>query len=717
MSEIIYVYHNVSFNKNIYKIGSTRNLLNRFLTYKTGYPDLNPDVLTYTFNKVKYSCYDIDKLINESSRRFNNPFKKYNSTGGTEFYVIEDINKLDNFLTNDLQIQFEKKCVNIIDLLAKYHKNIELEESKTNNELIEKTLKQLENKYEIKPIILRPWQNTFKKMFFEFVSGLLISGIIIAPTGCGKSFMMIYVSLMYIKEYKNDVLIMTKKKEIFDGFSEKIQNMMVQLNVKVDIFDCINKKYKKNIFSNKTDINRIILINSDKFIMSNEFGYYEDIDYGKIKLCIQDECHWSGGNKLFKFLKFIKTKVNKLVGFSATPTRVNENNRIQTFTIFGNGKKPNVVYERDYLTAIKNKDILKIGFDRLIVEMSDIEEITHKGKKYYVLTENGMKQLFDYLKNYKSFKHKGIIWFKNIKNAIKFYNYTKTKTSKYKFHITFSNTKNLKNDLSSDSNIEYNRDEIEKFKNDKEYSILLAVFRATEGFDDPTVDFAVRAYFGFNIDPVLELQRMGRVMRTFSGKIDCTYITMEVNTETCDEDTCDRMVNVLKLIKHQHNKHVKNNKDKTTLQELLNMFTFRDSRKTSSDVFMKKLVETYLKNNKSKSKKEFKRYINKLNSITDKYICTVREISKLMSDMGYKFKLPNNVVRFSLGDELFEKFKSKYYDVETVKKIINKFRNIEEFEKNTDIRLPSLELIDSGFYNDEKYMFNLNKYFNCESLD
>jgi superfamily II DNA or RNA helicase len=718
MTDTIYVFRDTKWiNKNLYKIGSTKNIKHRMMTYKTIFFEFNCNIIlyTYTFTHKELSCYNVDKIINVLSSNNNIPFVKYTNEilGGTEFYLIDDLNKLDIFLRDKLNVSFIKKNIDVVELLKDCDNDIIYgEECKYNSEIIDKYVNLISKG---KEIILKDWQKDFVKNFEEFIISTFNSGIVIAPTGCGKSFMMMYVSLMYIKKYKNDVLIITKRKEIFNDFKKKLTDMEIVLDIHIDIFDCINNKYKKTIFNNKTDINRIILINSDKFIMSKEFGYiesnktknYDNINYGKIKLCIQDECHWSGGDELFNYLDFVKTKVDKLVGFSATPTRVKEKNRNQTLKIYGDGKEPNIIFEKDYLSAIYDNDILSVSIDIFSVRKDhDTSEFIHKGKTYYVLNNSGMKQLFEYLEKIESYKHKGVIWFKNINNAEKFYKYVKDKKSNYKFYLSCSKTKSESLD-----EIKIGTEEIYKFKNENENAILLAVYRATEGFDDPKVDFAIRAYFGKNIDPILEIQRMGRVMRVHLDKKFGQYITMELNNDNEDE-LYDRLADITKIFKHQRNKNIKKKKNKLSYQETIKIFHLGKSMKTTPEEFENKLIKACLKNNPTKNMREFKRYINNLNSNTDKYICTIKEIEKLIEKYGYDFKLPNNIVKFSLGDDLFDKFKLKFYDVETFKKICKKFKNIKEYEKNDDKLLPSLELIDSGFYNgNEDDKFSICNYF------
>lgn len=59
--------------------------------------------------------------------------------------------------------------------------------------------------------------------FFKFIHVQQKSGVVICPTGSGKSFLIRIFAVLYIIKYKKDVCIMTKRKEIFDRFKRDMK--------------------------------------------------------------------------------------------------------------------------------------------------------------------------------------------------------------------------------------------------------------------------------------------------------------------------------------------------------------------------------------------------------------------------------------------------------------------------------------------------------------
>jgi hypothetical protein len=114
------------------------------------------------------------------------------------------------------------------------------------------------------------------------------ASLVIAPTGCGKSYMIGYLCINYILTYSKDVLIMNRYKEIFDeDFINKLQEQINLYNMPIDIVNLVNnKKYNHKIFNNQNDRNRIYIVNNDKFISSDKFNNYENYSFGKIKFMI-----------------------------------------------------------------------------------------------------------------------------------------------------------------------------------------------------------------------------------------------------------------------------------------------------------------------------------------------------------------------------------------------------------------------------------------------
>jgi len=561
--------HQIYSKNNITKIGSTCNYYDRLHQYKTFCPEFlksNIKVTIFTLIESELNCYEVDRLINICSTKYKIPFQKYDGTGGTEFYEVDNIEKLRFFLSiNDIKCESYEIDVNEIKPSKNYTINITYDEQNKDiiddqiiNDFIEKhnvndhSLKDftITNDLNLQSnIMLRDWQKACFDELMNFVDDENDSGVIIAPTGSGKSYLIVFFVLHYIMKYKKNVMIITKRKEIFDvTFEKKVHDMIKSLDMDIDlkVYDCIHARYKKTIFSNKSKYNKIFLLNSDKFISSDEFSDYGKIKFENLGLCIQDECHWSGGEKIYDFLDFIKTKINKIIGFSATPIRPQILNMKRTLDIFGDEEKLNIIYQRGYFDAYLDGDILLPKFkifqltkDDAIKEdivESDSEQINEK-RNFWGLNRSGMKKLMKLLNTeiiIKSVYKKVIIWFKTIKNLLTFYEYVCEKKQNYKnlidiiFYPTFSTSKNAKDQMDELDLMKEDVDQnIFTFKNKRNNAILLAVNRATEGFDDKYVDIAMRVYVAETIEQLSEHQRNGRVMRICPNKTACYYYTAE----------------------------------------------------------------------------------------------------------------------------------------------------------------------------------------------
>ena len=86
-----------------------------------------------------------------------------------------------------------------------------------------------------------------------------------------------YLSIFeYVNKYKKDVIIMTKKKEIFDDvFINESNQIIKKYNLQIKIINLIdNLTCDLNIFK-KDDVNQIFIVNNDKFVSSTRFNDYK----------------------------------------------------------------------------------------------------------------------------------------------------------------------------------------------------------------------------------------------------------------------------------------------------------------------------------------------------------------------------------------------------------------------------------------------------------
>ncbi|AYV83098.1 MAG: superfamily II DNA or RNA helicase [Hyperionvirus sp.] len=93
--------------KQIFKIGSTKNIKARLQNLKTGNP--YPIILLCLYKILNYNCYKLDNIIKTQLKHHN-----INSNGGIEFYEEFDLQELEKLFLN-LDINFEKSEPNIIN--------------------------------------------------------------------------------------------------------------------------------------------------------------------------------------------------------------------------------------------------------------------------------------------------------------------------------------------------------------------------------------------------------------------------------------------------------------------------------------------------------------------------------------------------------------------------------------------------------------------------
>jgi len=137
MSYIYIIHHKITEN---FKIGSTKNFKKRMCNYITcfdNFDDKTHEIWVFKIIKSKFSCYQIDTLINKLSSKYGIPFIKYSGSGGTEYYKKDDFNKLKYFFDN-LEIKYELNIINIKELTKNRRKQIS---NKTSTDIINFTQK------------------------------------------------------------------------------------------------------------------------------------------------------------------------------------------------------------------------------------------------------------------------------------------------------------------------------------------------------------------------------------------------------------------------------------------------------------------------------------------------------------------------------------------------------------------------------------------------
>lgn len=539
--------------------------------YKQQLIELNDN---YYCTDFKICCIDddkkyinpIDKLIlisdtivnfNQDSTFFTDKTKelvndmmkniKTNNESGNIYVWCNNYNCVNIFNSN-LRTKIHVISTKLEDNAVK--NNIELDEEILKQEIIKSITQELVQKKENETCNLRKWQNELIEDFLKFITSSDKSGVVISPTGAGKSFMMIYLSLLYMQMYEKDVIIVTQRKDILIGLDEEIKkyhdifNKSALLKIlpnEIEIIDNTNGDHKKEILNNTSNKRCLYIFNNSKFLTSLEFKDYKNLNHGKIGLICDDECHNSGADKMHDFLLYmINVKNIKLMGFSATPSRLHEVNKNNSLEVYGDKLQLNIIYERSYIDSLEDGDIVPVLWNIFKLSSDDVEEDIddndneekqddetrgRTSKSFKKLSKNGRDKILKYISEaiVKSLFKKGIFYFETKTSLLEFYKYYMDNISKYdslkyiKIHCTFCNadSKNLKQFNLEKENVD---NAIANFKASNKNAILFAINRACEGFDDRKSDLGMRLYIANQTSPLLEYQRMGRFSRTYEEK-------------------------------------------------------------------------------------------------------------------------------------------------------------------------------------------------------
>ncbi len=529
------------------KIGSTKNFINRITNYITCSDDFDNnshDIWLFTFiKKHKYNCYQIDDIIKKLCRLYNNPYEKYNGTGGIEFYKSDDPSNLC-LLFNKLELSYKLDKIDV-DELRNTTKNLNNSENsdinQENRSISENELQTIINNLDINNIFtLKTYQNDIREIVKNHRERL--NHIVIAPTGCGKTVIFSAIVCDMIKNKHNkDIIILTKKKELLEQMGTRINDYIIKFinnnitdikETDYKIIDCLNK-CNLTILNKDNRKTNIYIVNWDKFTSSNKSDY-KQVNWHKFSMMIIDESHWVGANEIYEMMKYIKNNTNiNYLGFSATPVRCNPINGQKTIEIYGDKNNYNILYEYSYYKALTNKDICPIKYYPINISISDLddnqdnqddlEKETYRNTK--ILKKKSYNKVWTNIKDNiisKLYFKKGILWFRTRKEMLEFYNEMKPVIN-FKVFPTMSYTKKDDKNITklveqSDLTCEDFDNAIKNFLAENTNAILLSVMRATEGFDDDRLDFAVRMYYSNQIDPLNESQKMGRLNRYHNNK-------------------------------------------------------------------------------------------------------------------------------------------------------------------------------------------------------
>jgi len=718
----------------IFKIGSTKDLFNRMMTYKTSYVNFIDNKITKLYCIELDECeiknaYYFDELLKELTKKINSPYSNmfYNgSSGGTEYYSVDD-NECYNFnffldIVNKLTKKGNYKVIQVsIEELFSLHisdNNPSISDIVVNENSIfgidKKCLKD-----DVKKIIdgikqsiyLRKWQIECLKNINNMKEK---SGVVIAPTGTGKSHLIIELIKKFIK-YGKRIMYITKRKEVLnDMYNRTIESLD---DPKISIIKNIRDIDHQVGFMNLGKVENV-----NNKIKASDFK-------NKFDIILIDECHWAGSPKAYKFLEKLKKSVNKIIGFSATPLRLEGTNQQNNFNLFGTGIDLNIIYQLSYLNAIDNNYIMALERRLMLINEEEIEEDDDENNenikrifKAKSLNDVGKEKLMKELNKLigeSEFK-KGIIYFGNTKQLLQFKEFYNNTVAKYnnleklRLFVSYVNDKST-------------FDAPKKFKEQKLNAILFVIKRCAEGFDDPKLEVGALGYVAKSYDPILLIQREGRLSRILKEKKTPRFITLIYNDNA--EDFITTLVqNMAKLVKGFGFSNKNNiNKEIDEIYKRFNNFVeIVGELKISKEDFNRKVFNIAYGSEEIRIKRYLIDMNFKLFKNNNELICTKNKVVSHLKKKG-ESSIPNptngNWVKYSIGDKLFEIMKSNYYYTkEEIKKACHNL-NIYDFDdyiKNwkNDSKLPNEEWINKGgFYYDMDEKFNIQEYFIIKSYE
>lgn len=714
---------------SIFKIGSTKNLLKRMMNYKTSFLEFVDNKKTKLFiieidDNIR-NAYYFDELLKELTKSINVPYCNtyYNgSTGGIEFYRVtkkesndfkfilsvinELIVKVHNIKKIKIEDLFKENIITKKEVIEQVYEDT-VESNKVLKDLLRKDLEIIMNKYcKVEKQSLRNWQMDCLNKIFDMHE---CSGVVIAPTGTGKSYLIIELMSRLLSLGKK-ILYLTKRKEVLSDMFKRAEKNIKKKNLKV--------------IQNKKDLKYdICFMNFGKIENENNKLKVEDFK-GIYDFILIDECHWSGSPKAFKFLEELKKGVEKLIGFSATPLRLTGQNQQNNFNIFGSGTDLNIIYQLSYLDAIENNYIMSLERRLMLIDETEVyeKEIEDNEEEYETkitvksLNDNGkiklLKELDDLIS--KSTYKKCIIYFGNTEQLIKFRKFYVKNKNKFinlnKLKLFESYVKDKETELAP-----------QKFKKENSNAMLFVIKRCAEGFDDPKLEVGALGYVAKSYDPILLIQREGRLSRILDKKITPSFITLVYNDNS--EDFVNNLVmNMAKLVKSFNlTNSVKSNNDLDEIYKRFNeLVKINGELKISKEDFNRRVFNLAYGSENMRVKRYLVDMNLKLYEKNNELICTKNKIINHLKTKGEKF-IPapknGNWVRYAIGNNLFEVMKNKYYYTkEEIREACHKL-NIYDFDDYkekwmNDTKLPNEEWINKGgFYYDMDEKFNIQDYF------
>lgn len=387
-------------------------------------------------------------------------------------------------------------------------------------------------------------------------------GLMIAPTGWGKSMMHYLFMGLFFQQSNRNILLLTKRKDILSDVIAEIQGEIRKLkekrmfpDVEITVCDQVNHKLDHHVINQCTEYS-VVIINSDKLITRNlndakfNSARLDRLNWDTFGLVIFDEVHWAGAPRNVQFMNYLKSKIPYGIGSSATPIRRSLQNQENIKSLYGETYQ--IMYELSYMDAWTHRVILKVDTMMFPIYRNNIlaappQPANRNGdiKTNYTpdvdqetkrLITRRIDELLDI-----SYKKKVIMFFRSRLSLLQWYGYftSKKRFKGMTYHMSISystgsvdvdeeerTTDDMVNQMIERMSL--NRQEIRtgirRFKKQADRAILMVVNRANEGFDDPPVDICINLDFTQNSNMLVTLQRMGRAQRLMGDKLKGYYL-------------------------------------------------------------------------------------------------------------------------------------------------------------------------------------------------
>lgn len=612
--------------------------------------------------RIHERVYDYDAVFTENKYLYCFITKKSSKTEilKLESLVLEKTKELRNFkFSTEYRKLTDFTLKNYYDLIVNCLKENNVQYEILENPVFEKKVnynrETLDRTDELKNIFkFRYGQEIAYNNFRDKLRLDSYWGLMIAPTGWGKSMMHYIFMGLFLEKCNKNIFLITKRKDILEDVINEIQDQINYLRShnkfpekEIKIIDQVNNKFDIREI-NKFNQNTIIIINSDKLITRDQNNKtfdskkLDDIVWSNFGLVLFDEVHWSGSRRNVQFMKYLKDNISHGIGSSATPIRKSLQNQENIKKLYG--ENYDILYELSYTKAWEEKVILKV--DTIMFPI--IEEKQNSINTDSDIFKPSMTKIILEIQKYirKSYKKKIIIYFRNRLSLLHWFDFMIENKCFPDFTFFMSFTYNICSEDTEDTTIdqkvykEIQRLDIDprnidsgitNFKKEANHAILLVVGRANEGFNDPFVDICVNLDFYKNNSILLTLQKMGRCQRIHQDKKKGYYICpiISKNTEEFKDILAQTVYNYIKTTEdHSINRRDIKTVSKELLREIIETFRVEGIVDFTNDDIMKRIrrlekeskltLEQFVENLKTYDIKDHKQY-NKVWESNDQF--------------------------------------------------------------------------------------------------